>query len=331
MKLNKWAVFLLIAVLGTAVKPACAGINRWTSLGPDGGTIKTLAIDPQHTRTMYAGTWAGVFKTTDGAVSWMPASTGLTILPVLVLAIDPQNTRTLYACAAGPELFKSTDGAASWNAVSLPLPFQVWAVAVAPGGAIYVGGETSSQNFITGPPYPYGAVLKSPDGGATWSTLPMPDHLRPRALTIDPQSPNTVYVSGDAVCWSGDTCNSSNVYVGVIKTTDGGASWIEALDKFSLCNLVLDPVTPNTLYDGTWGEGIYKSTDGGESWNAANSGIPDGFLNTLALAIDPASPGTLCAVMGSPSSGSIFKRHRRRRPLGVKSTRPGDSRKRMHP
>ena len=303
----RWAAVLVVATVGTGLRTAHAGINQWTSLGPYGGAIKTLVIDPQNTSTMYAGTWAGLFKTIDGAASWMPASTGLRILPASGLAIDPQNTSTLYAWSAGSELFKSTDGAASWNAMRLPLPFAVWAVALAPGGVIYVGGETYIENQIYGsPPYPYGAVLKSLDGGATWSTLRLPDHLRAQTLTIDPQSPNTVFVSGDAVCWTGDPCDPADVYWGVLKTTDGGASWIEGARLVPMI-LVLDPGTPNTLFGGTPGGGIYKSTDGGANWNAANSGIPDGFRNTLALAIDPRSPGTLYAVMGSVSSGSIFK------------------------
>jgi disulfide bond formation protein DsbB len=111
----RWAAVLVVATVGTGLRTAHAGINQWTSLGPYGGAIKTLVI-------------------------------------------DPQNTSTLYAWSAGSELFKSTDGAASWNAMRLPLPFAVWAVALAPGGVIYVGGETYIENQIYGsPPYPYGA------------------------------------------------------------------------------------------------------------------------------------------------------------------------------
>jgi len=48
-----------------------AGSNEWTSLGPEGGTIYTLAIDPSTPTTVYAGTlYGGVYKSNDGGESW---------------------------------------------------------------------------------------------------------------------------------------------------------------------------------------------------------------------------------------------------------------------
>ena len=45
--------------------------NVWTSLGPEGGNIIALAIDPATPTTLYAGTGAGgVFKSTTGGSSW---------------------------------------------------------------------------------------------------------------------------------------------------------------------------------------------------------------------------------------------------------------------
>src|SRR5579871_3506705 len=47
--------------------------------------------------------------------------------------------------------------------------------------------------------------------------------------------------------------------------------------------VVVDPVTPTTLYSGAVHdsshpiEGVYKSTDGGSTWNFASSGIPTGI------------------------------------------------------
>src|SRR5438105_1975446 len=47
-----------------------AGLNQWTSNGPEGGDVRALAIDPQTPTTLYAGTLNGVFKSTDGGASW---------------------------------------------------------------------------------------------------------------------------------------------------------------------------------------------------------------------------------------------------------------------
>jgi hypothetical protein len=47
----------------------------------------------------------------------------------------------------------------------------------------------------------------------------------------------------------------------------------------------MDPTAPNTLYAGTSGGGVFKSTDGGANWSAANSGLTN--LSIYSLAINP--------------------------------------------
>jgi len=78
----------------------------------------------------------------------------------------------------------------------------------------------------------------------------------------------------------------------VFKSTDGGASWSTANISNGVLVLVIDPVTPTTLYAGAGG-GVYKSIDGGGIWSAAATGLPT--TNVSALAIDLATPTTLYA------------------------------------
>src|SRR5438128_6635374 len=64
--------------------------------------------------------------------------------------------------------------------------------------------------------------------------------------------------------------------------------------------LAIDPLTPTTLYAGTYGGGVFKSTDGGASWSSTAPLFP-GYVGcepcggVLALAIDPLIPTTLFA------------------------------------
>src|SRR5262249_6220894 len=67
-------------------------------------------------------------------------------------------------------------------------------------------------------------------------------------------------------------------------------------------DLVLDPLTPTTLYVGIFGGGVFKSTDGGSSWTAVNTGLID--LRVLSLALDPRTPTTLYAGLDFPR---VFK------------------------
>src|SRR2546425_12861003 len=104
---------MMIAVCGTG--SVSAGINEWTSLGPDGGGARRLAIDPRDTNILYAITNTGLFNSTDGGASWrairsLPPGSGV----IVSLEIDPQTAGTLYvvANASGSALndtvFKST-------------------------------------------------------------------------------------------------------------------------------------------------------------------------------------------------------------------------------
>jgi hypothetical protein len=87
-------------VFCTTAHTAQAGINIWTSLGPDGAAVSALAIDRATPGTLYAATnaLAGLFKSTDGAATWGAANTGVPdAADVDALAIDPASRRTLYA------------------------------------------------------------------------------------------------------------------------------------------------------------------------------------------------------------------------------------------
>ena len=69
-------------------------VNQWTSLGPEGGFIRALVIDPINTDTIYTGTGVGVFKSTDGGTNWTITSQEMW---VTALAINPVITTKVYA------------------------------------------------------------------------------------------------------------------------------------------------------------------------------------------------------------------------------------------
>ena len=60
---------VLVVTILSALAPwraSEAGLNAWTSGGLEGGQIRTLAIDPRTANVLYAGSGAGVFKSTSG-------------------------------------------------------------------------------------------------------------------------------------------------------------------------------------------------------------------------------------------------------------------------
>jgi hypothetical protein len=60
----------MFAILGTS--RVWAGPNAWKNIGPEGGEIYALSVDPHNPRTLYVATGSGgAFKSLDGGASWV--------------------------------------------------------------------------------------------------------------------------------------------------------------------------------------------------------------------------------------------------------------------
>ena len=117
--------------------------------------------------------------------------------------------------------------------------------------------------------------------GISWTYLGLSGRTI-QSLAIDPKIPTTLY-AGDGTS-------------GLLKSTDGGATWRTintGLTVSTIRAIAVDPATPTTVYAGTGGGGIFKSIDGGGVWVPVNSGLAN--LTIQALAIDPTTPTTLYA------------------------------------
>jgi len=90
--------------------------------------IQSLDIDPADTKVVYAGTGAssghghGVYKSTDGGQTFLPANRGMIDYRITALAVDPVQSQVVYAGADAGELFKSTDGGQTWSELTARLP-----------------------------------------------------------------------------------------------------------------------------------------------------------------------------------------------------------------
>jgi photosystem II stability/assembly factor-like uncharacterized protein len=305
-----------------------AGVDVWTPIGPYGGNISSLAIDPQNPATLYAAirdgyssVQTGVFKSTDGGATWSAANIGLPSPPAIEqLVIDPLTPTTLYAVSSAGGIYKSTDGGGTWSglpnagiyrmAIDPRTPTTLyasrsdgiykstdgggsWAItglAIRTRSVLAVDPLTPTTLYAAswGDPVTASGIFKSSDGGDSWSTL-RTDPVS--LLAIDPQTPTILYVVSSG---------------GASKSTDGGGTWSGVGPSLTQSDyvmaLAIDPQTPTTLYAGTWLSGIFKSTDGGASWSAVNTGQqgsgfgwPGSHPDVSPLAIDPRTPSTLYA------------------------------------
>ena len=67
---------MCVVLLVTSGHAAHAGINVWTSHGPEGRLAFALAVDPTTPGTLYAGTDGAAFKSADGGHSWQAINAG---------------------------------------------------------------------------------------------------------------------------------------------------------------------------------------------------------------------------------------------------------------
>ena len=150
---------LLVLCTATPAGNVSAGTNVWTSIGPGGGIVFTLAIDPATPATLYAGIGrGGLFKSTDGGGNWSVANIGLTTPDILTCSrLIPKTPAALYAgTSAG--VFKSTNGGGNWSTVNTGLTVtDIYTLAVDPKApaTVYAGAAAG--------------VFKSTNGGGDWS------------------------------------------------------------------------------------------------------------------------------------------------------------------
>ncbi len=161
-----------------------------------------------------------------------------------------------------------------------------------------------------GPWFSLAVILAAPAaahaGPGVWTTGG-PFDATISQVVIDPGNPSTLYAL---------TPNS-----GIFKSTDSGGVWTATNNGLGIDEgrpsprmLVIDPVTPTTLYACGF-DGVYKSTNGGVLWAPANTGFPYPWGTLIdALAIDPSAPNTLYGV----SSKSALQIHGRRGNMGLR-------------
>ncbi len=151
--------------------------------GDPGPMVGALAIDPRNPSTLYAGRWElGIYKSTDGGLSWQPLDLGFHPSGVVSIAVDPTNSTVVFAGTAEDGLFKSADGGGHWARVDTGQPnSQFFALAIDQNSAIYAGVYDC-------------CVLVSTDGGATWRDAnPELHHVFITSLVADPSQPGTIY------------------------------------------------------------------------------------------------------------------------------------------
>lgn len=246
------ALARFLGVLGSsallALPAAQAGMNAWTSTGPDGGYAQGVEWHPARSGVVFAA--AGrVYRSLDGGMNWSATSGPSSVSGRFVF--DPLNPDRILA--SGAPAMRSEDGGASFtSAAELPGRVDARFLAVAPGGAaIYASGG--------------GKVYRTTDFARTWVDvsvgLPGGQFDTPTGLLVSPTDPGTLYAS----------FNSG----GLFKSTNAAASWsrITALPT-NVSRIAINPNNSSHLLASSPSSvALHRSIDGGATWSTVLFGF----------------------------------------------------------
>jgi photosystem II stability/assembly factor-like uncharacterized protein len=274
---------------------ADAQVAEWVEIGPFdlGGRVSALAVDPQNSQRIVAGTPAGgLWVSVDSGRSWNGQAPWLAASSISALAVHPANPDVMLAgtgtitdagqVSGALGIIRTDDGGTTWALLSTP------------GAAAYVA------QLVYWPQDPTRVlaatdigVQRSLDGGVTLTATLSGDAIS--AFSLDPFAPNGVYAVGRTGLFysvnRGDTWMRRSAWpLAATDTSGAGTAAISASRS-----------TPGLLYvavqvlkdlNGADRGMLLKSTDGGQTLEI----LPDapafcprlascGFA--LAITLDP--------------------------------------------
>jgi len=334
-----WAV-LLCAGMGLALpgaaqnfNPSLLGALKWRMIGPfRGGRVLAVTGIPGQPDVYYIGAVAGgIWKTTNGGITWQPIFDGQHIASIGALAIAPSNPKILYAgtgeadmrsdISFGDGMYRSDDGGNSWRSIGLKDTRQIARIIVDPTNADLVLVAVLGHGY--GPNDQRG-VFRSADGGRSWQKILYRDAYTGAAdLAMDPDNPRVIY----AALWNVHRPPWS-VYApitgpggGIFRSTDGGLTWTELSGHglpdgvFGRVGLAIASDTNGrriyALIDAQKG-GLYRSDDAGATWSLVGTDhrIIDRAWYFCGITVDPKNPDVVyiadVAIYRSNDGGRTF-------------------------
>src|SRR5215472_4775448 len=293
---QKFSVLLILALLPAAL----AAQQSWLPVGPDGGTVRSLAYDPKNPDHIFLGTSAGtLYVSNDNGNSWQRFARlgGPAEMVLDHIVIDPNDPKNMFVAAwnaqmpnSDGDLFRSKDAGKTWEIVADLHGKSLRALSIA---------TANPQILLAGA---LDGIYRSHDGGQNWERISPENHAEIKnieSIAVDPTNDDVIYAWTWHLPW---------------KTEDGGKSWhnikkgvIEDSDVFSI---VMDQAQPSNLFISAC-SGIYRSESAGELFRKIQ-GIPYSARRTRMLEMDPADhnvvyAGTTEGLWKTTDSGATWK------------------------
>jgi len=262
---------------------------KYRLIGPfRGGRSLTAAGIPGDPTTYYFGaTGGGVWKSTDGAMTWSPVFDHEGTSAIGSIAVANSNHNVVYvgtgeACirgniSHGDGVYKTLDGGKTWKNVGLRDSRAIGKVIINPTNPDIV--FVAALGHVYGPNTERG-IFRTTDGGKTWEKVLYKDENTGGIdVAFDPHNPNILFAAlwqARRTSWSMESGGPGS---GLYRSNDGGTTW-KHLEEHGLPKGPYGKIgvavgaNSDRVYalieahdrDG----GLYRSDDGGENWQVVN-------------------------------------------------------------
>lgn len=294
-----------------ADRPPVLTPQFWINVFPLGVRVYDIQPDARNTNVLYACTHRGLFKTSNGGMTWAPIF-GYDV-DCLAFAQSKTAPNVMYvgiAASRKGSVFKSVDSGNAWQPVGAEdIQRSIDSLQVDPASPDIVYVASGSNLF------------KTANGGRTWADVSphasspiLPQAPNLGLVVVDPKKPGHLladYAKADSAR-DGYCADCSNAW----ESKDGGLSWqhkkswvvsttghqIATNWSAFFYHPTDDRVIAGLAKGDTWGGGhpaiIFMSRDGGTSWSDA--GIrevagPREWAEVQSVAWSPDTPGMLFA------------------------------------
>jgi photosystem II stability/assembly factor-like uncharacterized protein len=289
----------------------------------EGTAPRSLAADPATPGRVWCGTArAGAWRSQDGGRSWRPAGDELAERHVSAVAVGPDE-RVVYAGIDPSALWRSEDAGGRWERLSA-----LNSLPSAPTWSFPPRPETSHVRWITLDPtdpdrlfvcIEAGALVRSADGGRTWTDRVPDGPYDTHTLLAHPDAPGRLYsAAGDGFGTPGRGYNESR---------DGGETWErpdQGIERHYLYGMAVDPGDPDTVvvsaaesplqaHSPRFADSTVCRRAGPGPWREVGEGLPEPRGSTRALlAAHAAERGVFYAVNNhgvfrSPDAGESWE------------------------
>jgi photosystem II stability/assembly factor-like uncharacterized protein len=262
--------------------------------------------NPSGNLSILAGSWTGVFISTDDGSTWKISNAGLGDTAISSFAVQGTN---VYVGTGRKGVFKSTDYGNNWvpanngmtsaNVTQLLITKAGYLFASTNGSGIYINNGNSWTSVDSGlTSQTVYNLISNTDGskifaGTFGSGVFLSTNI---GLSWSPVNNGLGNMTVEALGMSNDGLYAGT-YSCIYKSTDNGSNWTPhgLLNTTDCTILALD----NYIFIATAGNGIYLSTDNGTTWSTVNLGLPTNYIFCLAVSQNKSGGHTFFAGTGN--------------------------------